>query len=57
MDELKKSLSGGLKFFTFCLLVPYSAYSLLEFEATSHNTILYKDGANISIHSEGVFFR
>ena len=39
MNELKKSLSGGLQFFLFHLVVSYSVYFLLEFEATSHNAM------------------
>ena len=39
MNELKKSTPEGLQLFTFYLVVPYSAYFLLKFEATSHNTM------------------
>ena len=37
MNELKKSMLGGLQFFIFHLVVSYSVCFLLEFEATSHN--------------------
>ena len=39
MNELKKSMAGGLKFFLFHLVVSYSVCFLLEFEATSQNTM------------------
>ena len=39
MNELKKSMSEGLQLFTLYMLVPYSAYFLLEFEAISHNAM------------------
>ena len=34
MNELKNYMPGGLHFFPFYLVVPYSACFLLEFEAT-----------------------
>ena len=37
MNELKKSMAGGLHLFLFHLVVSYSVCFLLEFEATSHN--------------------
>ena len=39
MNELKKSMSGSLQFFLFHLVVSYSVYFLLQFEATSHNAM------------------
>ena len=39
MNELKKSMPGGLHFFLFHLVVSYSVCFLLEFEATSHNAM------------------
>ena len=39
MNELKKSMPEGLQFFLFYLVVSYSVCFLLEFEATSHNTM------------------
>ena len=39
MNELKKSMAGGLQFFLFHLVVSYSVCFLLEFEATSQNTM------------------
>ena len=39
MNELKKSMPGGLRFFLFHLVVSYSVCFLLEFEATSHNAM------------------
>ena len=39
MNELKKSMPGGLQFFLFYLVVSYSVCFLLEFEATSHNAM------------------
>ena len=39
MNELKKSMPGGLQFFLFHLVVSYSVCFLLEFEATSHNAM------------------
>ena len=39
MNELKKSLPGGLHFFLFHIAVSYSDCFLLEFEATSHNAM------------------
>ena len=39
MNELKKPMSEGLQLFTLYMLVPYSAYFLLEFEAISHNAM------------------
>ena len=39
MNKLNKSMPGGLQFFLFHLVVSYSVCFLLEFEATSHNTM------------------
>ena len=39
MNELKKSVPEGLQFFLFHLVVSCSVCVLLEFEATSHNTM------------------
>ena len=39
MNELKKSMPEGLQFFLFHWVVSYSICFLLEFKATSHNTI------------------
>ena len=39
VNELKKSMSEGLYLFTLYMLVPYSGYFLLEFEAISHNAM------------------
>ena len=39
INELKKSMPGGLQLFPFYLVVPNSACFLLEFEATSHSAM------------------
>ena len=39
MNELKKYITEGLQFFLFHLVVSYSVCILLEFEATSQNTM------------------
>ena len=39
MNELKKSMPGGLQFFLFHLVFSYSVWFLLEFKATSHNAM------------------
>ena len=60
MNKLKKSMPGDLWLLTFDLVVSYSVYILLIFEATSHKAVfvvLYEDGANVSFLNGGVFFR
>ena len=42
MNELKKSMPGGLHFFLFHLVVSYSVCFLLEFEATSQNAMFVR---------------
>ena len=42
MNELKKSMSGGLPFFLFHLVVSYSVCFLLQFEAASHNAMFVR---------------
>ena len=39
MNEIKKSMPGGLQFFHFHLVVSYSVCFLLEFEAISHSAM------------------
>ena len=49
MNELKKSVPGGLLLFTFYLVISYSVYILLKFGTTSHKAmfvVLYEDWAN-----------
>ena len=53
-------MPGGLQLFTFYLVVSYRVYVLLKFRAISHKAmfvVLQEDGANLSIHNGGVFFR
>ena len=56
-ERIKKVYARRFVAFYFYLVVPYSVYFLLEFEATSHKAMLQEDGANVSILSGGVFFR
>ena len=39
INELKKSMSAGLQFFLFHMVVSHSVCFLLEFKATSHNAM------------------
>ena len=42
MNELKRSMSGGLPFFVFHLVVSYSVCFLLQSEAVSHNAMFVR---------------
>ena len=39
MNELKKSMPGGLQLLVFYVVVPCSVYFMLEFEASPQNTL------------------
>ena len=57
MNELKKSFPEGLHFLLFHLVVSYSVWFLLEFEATSHNamfvgTVVFSRNSSIFVGIE-----